>query len=161
MTFGQEIVINVPPNVRRMAEIIYDCGVKPELELFDSGDISLMRDFFDQGVFKKPALASLVLGVKYGFPATSEAMAFGKGMLPPEVAWTGFGIGRAAFPLLAQSYLYGGHVRIGMEDCVHVAKGKLTSGNGEMVDKARWILEQLGAEIASPGEARGMLGLAA
>ena len=160
MTFGQEVVINLPPSVRRMAEIIYDCGVKPELELFDSGDIQLMVDLFQQGVLRKPALASLVLGVKYGFPASSEAMAFGRSMLPPEVAWTGFGIGRAAFPMLAQSWLYGGHARIGMEDCVHIAKGKLTAGNGEMVEKARWILEQLGAEIASPDEARSMLGLA-
>ena len=159
MTFGQEIVINIPRTIKAMAEIIYDSGVKPELELFDSGDVHLMLDFFAQGVLRRPALASLVLGVKYGFPATSKAMAFGADMLPGDVAWTGFGIGRAAFPMLAQSYLFGGHVRIGMEDTVHAAKGQLTKGNGELVAKGRWILEQLGAEIASPNEARGMLDL--
>ena len=86
-------------------------------------------------------------------------MAFGADMLPGDVAWNWFGIGRSAFHMLAQSYLFGGHVRIGMEDSVHAAKGQLTSGNGELVAKGRWILEQLGAEIASPDEARGMLDL--
>jgi uncharacterized protein (DUF849 family) len=159
MTFGSEVVINTPPNVRKMAAIINEMGVKPELELFDTGDIQLMHDFFAEGVLKRPALVSLVLGVKYGFPATPAAMAYAKSMLPDDTVWTGFGIGRAAFPMVAQSFLLGGMVRIGMEDTVHVARGQLTKGNGELVEKARHIVELLGGEIMRAEEAREMLKL--
>ena len=160
MTFGQEVVINTPQNVTRMAEAIYAAGVKPELELFDTGDIELARDLFASGVLKSPAMACLVLGVKYGFPATPETMMFARSMLPAGVAWSGFGIGRAAFPMLAQAWILGGNVRIGMEDTVHIAKGRLTSGNAELVAKARHIVEQMGGELASAEEARERLGLA-
>ena len=160
MTFGQEVVINIPPNVTRMAQAIYAAGVKPELELFDTGDIHLAADLFASGVLRKPAMACLVLGVKYGFPATPETMMFARSILPPQVEWTGFGIGRAAFPMLAQSWILGGNVRIGMEDTVHIARGKLTSGNAELVAKARHIIEAMGGELASAEEARERLGLA-
>ena len=159
MTFGREVVINTPHSVATMAEMIYDSGVKPEIEMFDSGDIQMAQDLFASGVLRQPAMACLVLGVKYGFPATTEAMAFASRMLPPGVTWTGFGIGRAAFPMLAQSWILGGHCRIGMEDTVHIAKGRLTSGNAELVAKARAIIESLGGELASASEARELLGL--
>ncbi len=159
MTFGQEVVINTPPNVRKMAAAIYESGVVPEIELFDSGDIQLMNDFFVEGVLRRPALVSLVLGVKYGFPATPAAMAFARSMLPPDTIWTGFGIGRNAFPMVAQSFLLGGMVRIGMEDTVNLAKGRLAKGNGELVEKARHIVELLGGEIMGAEEAREMLHL--
>jgi uncharacterized protein (DUF849 family) len=159
MTFGSEVVINIPQNVTKMAAAIYGAGVKPELELFDTGDIHLANDLFASGVLRKPAMACLVLGVKYGFPATAETMMFAKSMLPPGVEWTGFGIGRMAFPMLAQSWILGGNVRIGMEDTVHIARGKLTSGNAELVAKARSIIEAMGGELASAEEARERLGL--
>ena len=159
MTFGAETVINTPRNVQIMAQVIYDSGAKPEIELFDSGDIELMRDMFADGSLKRPAMASLVLGVKYGFPANTETMLFARNRLPPEVVWTGFGVGRAAFPMLAQAYVLGGNVRIGMEDTVYVERGRLTSGNAELVERAAWLIAKLGGEIASPEEARGMLAL--
>ena len=160
MTFGKEVVINTPPNVTIMAERLYAAGAKPEIELFDSGDIQLCADLVSSGVLKTPALASFVLGVKYGFPATPAAMAFAKSLLPPDMAWTGFGVGRMAFPMLAQSFLLGGHVRIGMEDTVFMSKGRLALSNAELCDKARLIVEQLGGELATSEEARQMLGLA-
>jgi uncharacterized protein (DUF849 family) len=159
MTFGAEVVINTPQSVKRMAEIIYDTGVKPEIELFDSGDIALMTDLLDQGVFKEPVMASLVLGVKYGFPATSRALAFGVDMLPRDAAWSGFGVGRQAFPMLAQAYLFGGNVRVGMEDTVHVARGELAQSNAQLIEKGCWIIKQLGGQIASSGRAREILNL--
>jgi len=79
------------------------------------------REMFADGSLRTPAMASLVLGVSYGFPANTEAMLYARNRLPPGVAWTGFGVGRAAFPMLAQAYIPGGHVRVGMEDTVHVA----------------------------------------
>lgn len=159
MTFGSEVVINFPPSIRKMAAAMYESGVKPELEFFDSGDINLARDLFAEGVLKTPAMACLVLGVKYGFAATAESMFYARSILPDDIEWTGFGIGRAAFPMLVQSWILGGNVRIGMEDTVHIAKGKLTEGNGELVDKARTLIEQLGGELASADEARDRLGL--
>ena len=159
MTFGAETVINTPRNVRIMAEAIYDSGAKPEIELFDSGDIELARDMFGDGSLRAPAMASLVLGVKYGFPANTETMLFARNRLPLGVAWTGFGVGRAAFPMLAQAFILGGHVRIGMEDTVYVDRGRLTSGNAELVEKANWLVTKLGGEIASSEEARALLGL--
>ena len=159
MVFGQEVVINTPGSIQAMAEAIYGAGVKPEIELFDSGDVHLLGRLFADGVLRKPAMASLVLGVRYGFPATGETMAFAKSLLPADVAWTGFGIGRSAFSMVAQSWILGGHIRIGMEDTVHIARGRLTAGNAELVEKARWIVEAMGGELASPQEAREMLGL--
>jgi uncharacterized protein (DUF849 family) len=85
-------------------------------------------------------------------------MLFAKSQLPEKIEWTGFGIGRMAFPMVAQSWILGGNVRIGMEDTVHIAKGKLTSGNAELVEKARWIIEKLGGELATAEEARERLG---
>jgi uncharacterized protein (DUF849 family) len=118
-----------------------------------------MNDFLAEGVLRRPALVSLVLGVKYGLPATPAAMAFAKSMLPSDTIWTGFGIGRSAFPMVAQSFLLGGMVRIGMEDTVHVSKGQLAKSNSELVEKARHIVEILGGEIMGAEEAREMLRL--
>lgn len=159
MNFGGEIVINTPKSVKIMAQAIYDSGVVPELEFFDSGDIAMARDLMADGTLRPGALACLVLGVKYGFMPTPEAMLYGRSLLPPGLHWCGFGLGRNAFTLLAQSYFLGGNVRIGMEDTVHIAKGKLTGGNGELVEKAVHILTLLGAEMASADEARSILKL--
>jgi uncharacterized protein (DUF849 family) len=159
MTFGQEVVINIPPNVRKMAAAIYDSGVKPEIELFDTGDIELCHDLLADGSLKMPAMASLVHGTKYGMPSTPETMAFARSRLPAGMQWTAFGVGRMAFPMLVQAWLLGGHIRIGMEDTVYVGKGELTTGNAQLVEKARWLVEKLGAELASSDEAREILNL--
>jgi uncharacterized protein (DUF849 family) len=160
MTFGQEVVINTPASVAAMAQAMYDIGVLPEIELFDSGDCQLCQDLVSQGKLRTPGLASLVLGVKYGFPATPETMFYARSLVPKGIAWTGFGIGRSAYPLLAQSLILGGHVRIGLEDAVYIAKGELAPSNAAMVEKAAWIVTKLGGELASAEEAREMLGLA-
>lgn len=159
MNSGGQVVINTPRNVRVMAEIIRDAGVKPELELFDSGDIVMASDFVRDGLIDGPAMCSIVTGVKYGFPSTPDTLAYAAGRLPPGAQWTGFGIGRMAFPMLVQSWLLGGHVRIGMEDTSYIARGHLTAGNGELTERARDLIEKMGGEIAKVGEARDILGL--
>ncbi|MEL6437304.1 MAG: 3-keto-5-aminohexanoate cleavage protein, partial [Pseudomonadota bacterium] len=158
---GGQVVINTPRNVGIMAEIINDHGVKPELELFDTGDIVMANDFLDEGKIPLPAMCSIVTGIKYGLPPTPDALAVAARMLKYAMFWTGFGVGRMAFPMLVQSWLLGGHCRIGMEDTSFIAKGKLTAGNGELTERAVDLLTKLGAQIASPGEARSMLGLSA
>ena len=131
----------------------------PEIELFDSGDCHLARDLLSEGVLQGPGLFSLVLGVKYGFSATPETMFYARSLLPPGAIWSGFGIGRSEFPMVAQAFLLGGHVRVGMEDNLFMSKGVLARTNAELVSHAATILKSLGAEIASSREARAMLGL--
>lgn len=159
MTFGREVVINTPDNVRRMAKVIRAAGVTPEIELFDSGDIALLHDLIADGTVEKNPLCSIVMGVKYGFQPSPETMLYARGLLPAGAKFTGFGIGRFAFPMVAQSYLAGGHVRVGMEDAVFISRGVLTPGNAALVTKARLIVESLGGAIAGPAEARALFGL--
>src|ERR1700736_644067 len=159
MNSGGQVVINTPTNVRKMADRIRAVGVMPELELFDTGDCHLARDLIAEGVLQGPGLFSLVLGVKYGFNASPETMLYGRDLLPPGAIWSGFGIGRSEFPMVAQAFLLGGHVRVGMEDNLYMAKGVLAKSNAELVTHAAWILRALGASITNPAEARAMLGL--
>lgn len=159
MTFGSEVVINTPRNIAIMAQIIAECGVKPELELFDTGDIVLACDFLDSGKVARPAMACIVTGIKYGLPSTPDAMSLATRMIPGDVAWTGFGVGRMAFPMLVQSWLLGGNVRIGMEDTVYIGRGKKTTGNGELVAKSVDLITKLGGVFATAEQAREMLGL--
>jgi uncharacterized protein (DUF849 family) len=158
MTFGREVVINTPPNVRRMAKVIRDSGVMPEVELFDSGDIALMQDLVKEGTLSGPHLTSIVMGVKYGFQASPETVLYARSLLPENSQFTAFGTGRWAFPAVAQSYLAGGHVRVGLEDAIMLSRGALAMSNAAMVEKARRIVEDLGGQIADTREARGILG---
>jgi uncharacterized protein (DUF849 family) len=157
MFFGREVVINTPDSVRYMAAAMYEAGVTPELELFDTGDIALAGDLLREGALRRPGLATLVLGVKYGLPATPQAAAFAVATMPEGLEWTAFGTGRDAFPMVAQSWLLGGNVRIGMEDTVRLSRDRKCAGNAELVEKARWIIEQLGGQLASAEEARDRL----
>lgn len=159
MNSGGDVVINTKASVTRMAKVILDAGVKPEIEIFDSGDLRMARDLIDEGVLQKPGLFSFVLGVNYGFAATPATMAYAHSMLPPGATWTGFGIGRHAFPMVAQAWLLGGHVRVGFEDNLFISRGVLARDNAQLVERARVIVELMGGEIATAGEARELLGL--
>ena len=160
MNSGGQVVINTPDNVRKMARIIKQAGVKPELEIFDSGDLRLALDLMKEGELDGPGLFSFVLGVNYGFAANPETMAYARSMLPANATWSAFGIGRHEFPMVAQAYLYGGHVRVGFEDNLYIAKGVLAESNAQLVSRARQIIESIGGEVASAAEAREILGLA-
>ena len=103
-------------------------------------------------------LWQIVLGVRYGAMADPQTMMYFASRLPPGAQWTAFGIGRMAFPMLAQSFLLGGHVRIGMEDTVYLDRGVPTPGNAALVDKGVRIVESLGGRIATVAQARAMLG---
>jgi uncharacterized protein (DUF849 family) len=159
MNSGREVVINTPDNVRRMAKVIAEAGVKPEIELFDSGDIALMRDLLGDGTLRGPVLCSFVMGVRYGFQPAPETVLYAREMLPHDAEFTAVGIGKAAFTTVAQSYLAGGHVRVGLEDSVYLSRGRLATSNAEMVAKARRIVEDLGGAIATVEEARRIVGL--
>jgi uncharacterized protein (DUF849 family) len=159
MNSGGDVVINTPKNVRRMASVIREAGVKPELEIFDSGDLHLALDLIKEGVLDGPALWTFVLGVKYGFTATPETLLYARNFLPQGAAWSAFGIGRAEFPIVAQAWLAGGHVRVGLEDNIYISKGVLAKTNAVLVARARDIVLSLGGEIATAREAREQLGV--
>ena len=160
MNSGGQVVINTPKNVRRMAKVINEVGVKPEIELFDSGDIALMHDLIKDGTLKGPTLTSFVMGVSYGFQPSPETVLYARSLLPNDAHFTAIGIGRHAFTCVAQSYLAGGHVRVGLEDGVYLSKGVLAESNAALVEKARRMVEDLGGQIASARETRVMLGFA-
>jgi uncharacterized protein (DUF849 family) len=159
MWSGQAAVINPPRNVQIMAERIYAAGVRPEIEIFDSGDLHMARHFLEQGILKGPLLVQFVLGVRYGAVANPETLLFLVSQLPPGTLWGAFGIGRHEFTMLAQAWLLGGHVRVGMEDNLHIRQGELCRDNAELVEKAVNIVELLGGSVATPAEARALLAL--
>jgi uncharacterized protein (DUF849 family) len=161
MWFGAGAVINTPRNIRIMAERIYAAGIKPELEVFDSGDIQLAHDLIADGTLREPTLFQIVTGVKYGFSPGSETMLYARSLLPANSEWAAFGASRWAFPMLAQAFLLGGHCRIGMEDAVFLERGVKCNGNADLVDKGVRIIRELGGRVASVDEARGILGLQA
>ncbi|MCY0854742.1 3-keto-5-aminohexanoate cleavage protein [Cupriavidus sp. D39] len=159
MNSGADVVMNTPANVRKMAAAIRAAGVMPELEIFDSGDLNMALDFMREGVLDGPGLWTFVLGVKYGFAPTPETIFYARNMLPAGAHWSAFGIGRTEFPVVAQAWLAGGHVRVGLEDNIYLDKGVLAPNNAALVTKAANIVRSLGADIASAAEARRALGL--
>jgi uncharacterized protein (DUF849 family) len=159
MNSGDMIVMNTRPNTRIMADAMLAAGVKPEIELFNPGDQVLANELTAELPFPSPLLYSFVLGVKYGWPALPDVIQFARSQVPAGSLWTAFGVGRYSFPMVAQSVLLGGHVRVGMEDNIYLGKGILARSNAELCSKAARIVADLGFDLASPLEARAMLGL--
>ena len=159
MFSGSAVVINTPRNVTEMARRIYASGVLPELEIFDGGDLQLAKALQEDGTLRNPLLIQIVLGVRYGAIPNPQTLFYFVSQLPPDCIWAAFGIGRHEFPLLAQAFLLGGHVRVGLEDNVYIRKGVLARDNAELVEKAGTIVENLGGSLATPAEARAILGL--
>lgn len=159
INFGSHVFVNSLPHVEWMAECIRDAGVKPEMEVFDTGHVEIAEHLLKTGRVRRPPLFQLCMGVKWGIPATPGHLMIMRQALPPDAIWAGFGIGANSFAMLAQSVLLGGNVRIGMEDTLYLEKGVLASTNKELVEKAVTIIRTLGKEPATPDEAREILGL--
>jgi uncharacterized protein (DUF849 family) len=154
MNSGDQVVVNTPKNVARMAKVIRAAGSVPELECFDSGDLVLAMKLIDDGVLDGPGLYTLVTGVRYAFPFSTATLTFAQTLLPAGAQWSAFAIGRQAFQAVAQSFLLGANVRIGLEDTVYLDKGRLAKSNAELVSKARRIVEDLGGRLATSAQAR-------
>ena len=159
MNMGNFVFVNSVPHVEAMANAIKDAGVKPELEVFDPSHIMLARQLIKSGHVTSPTLAQICLGVSGGAPATPETMIYMRNLLPPDCTWFTFGVGQYQFPMVAQALLLGGHVRVGMEDNLYLARGELAPSNAALVEKAVRIIRVLGDEIATAAEARAMLGV--
>ena len=159
MNFGPHGFINTPGHLAEMARRIREAGVKPELEVFDLGHIELAKKMIRDGLIDAPPMFQLCLGISYAAPATPEAMILMRNSLPPGANWSAFGIGRTQFPMVAQTVIAGGHVRVGLEDNLYLSKGEPAPSNAALVAKAVTIIELLGESIASPAEAPDIFGV--
>jgi len=159
LNFGSHVFVNTLSHVEWMAEQMGAIGAKPELEVFDLGHIEIAEHLLKTGRVKRPPLFQLCMGIRWGIPATSANMVAMVERLPADSIWTGFGIAASAFPMLTQSVLLGGNVRIGLEDTLYVEKGNRASSNKELVQKAVEIIKALDKEPATPNEARTLLDL--
>ncbi|HEX5079622.1 MAG TPA: 3-keto-5-aminohexanoate cleavage protein, partial [Geminicoccaceae bacterium] len=159
MWFGTSVVINTPQSVSAMAAAAKAAGVKPELEVFDSGDIRLAQQLLAAGVLPRPPFFQVVLGAGYGFAPMPETLVYARSLLPPDAVWAAMGIGAMEFPIVAQACLLGGHVRVGLEDNLYMSKGVLAPSNAALVERAARIVELLGKNVASAAEAREILSL--
>ena len=159
LNFDEVLYGTTPRYLRNMAQEYRRTGVRPEIEVFELGHIELARQLIAEGLIETPALFQLCLGIKYGAPATTEAMQAMRDALPPGVHWSAFGVGRLQMPMVAQAVLLGGNVRVGLEDNLYLEKG-VPATNAELVERAVEIVELLGARVQSAAEARQRLGLA-
>jgi uncharacterized protein (DUF849 family) len=161
LNMGSRVFINTPAHLQTMALAIREAGVLPELEVFETGHLLLAKKFIEQGHVKTPGMFQICLGISWGQPATPEAMTYMRNLLPAGSPWFAFGISLFQFPMVAQTVLLGGHVRVGLEDNLYLARGKLAPSNAALVEKAGRIIEELGDHVATPNEAREILGLTA
>lgn len=159
LNFGRGALINTPAQVEAIAQGIKEAGVKPELEIFDAGHLALSLKMIADGIVPADSLFQFALGIPWGAPATAEMVAYFKTAIPKGAQWAAFGVGRREFPMVAQTFLMGGHVRVGMEDNFYLEKGVEATSNAQLVEKAVKVIQLLGGDVATPAEAREALGL--
>jgi uncharacterized protein (DUF849 family) len=159
MNMGGYAFINTPGYLEAMAVAIRDVGVIPELEVFEAGHLLLAKRMIETGHIKPPGMFQICLGISWGQPATPEAMTYMRGLLPQSSPWFAFGISLHQFPMVAQTVLLGGHVRVGLEDNIYLGKGQLAPSNAALVEKAARIVEILGDHVATAADARQILGI--
>jgi len=157
---GSLVYVSTPDILRRQAGIIQRLGVKPELEIFDTGNLWFAKQMLDEGLLNAPPLFQFCLGIPWGMPPEPRMMLALRDMLPKGSIWAGFGIGRMQMPMVAQAVLLGGNVRVGLEDNLYLDRG-VPASNGSLVERAVTIIEALGSTVAGPAEARKILGLKA
>jgi uncharacterized protein (DUF849 family) len=156
---GDGIRINHRRITSEMVKRVQAVGCKPELEIFDSGDFRIAQELVAEGIIESPPLWQFAMGIKYGWDATPEALDYARRQLPVGAVWSAFGISKMQMPFVAQSWIYGGHVRVGLEDNIYLEKGVLAKTNAELVVKAARIVNDLGGQIANYREAREIFNL--
>ncbi|MER8607445.1 3-keto-5-aminohexanoate cleavage protein [Mesorhizobium sp. M1233] len=156
IAFGERIFVARISDLREMALLMREAGVKPELECFDLGHIETAKQLIKEGTIDGPPLFQFCLSTGYGAPATATVIQAMKELLPKGAVWGGFGCGIDEMPAVGQLVAMGGHVRVGLEDNIYLRRGVLAS-NADLVDNAVGIIERMGASVASPAEARAIL----
>ena len=156
--YSSTAYVSTPNMLREMAKIIQELGVKPEIEVFELGQIWFAKQLIKEGLIDEPPLFQLCMGIPWTAEANAENMLALRNMLPENSIWAGFGISRMQMPMVAQAMILGGNVRVGLEDNLYLKKGVLAS-NGQLVERAVEIIERLGGSIVSPQQTREKLGL--
>lgn len=156
---GDEVFVNTENTIKEFGEKMIQLNVKPEIEVFDKGMIDMAIRLHKKGYIKAPMHFNFVMGVNGGISADIRDFVFMRGSIPAGSTYTVSGIGRNEFPLAVMSIIDGGHVRVGFEDNVYLSKGVMAKSNAELVEKVIRLAKELGREIATPAEARSILGL--
>lgn len=155
---GNRAYVSTPNYLRKGAQIVRDLGVKPELEVFDTGNLWFVKQLIKEGLLDAPALVQLCTGIAYGVPADVGHLLAMVNSLPEGCIWSSFAVSRMQMPWVAQSVLLGGNVRVGLEDNLYLSKGVYAT-NAQLVTRARTIIEAMGARILTPSETRARLRL--
>jgi len=155
---GHQVYVSTPNMIRDMAKRVRELGVKPELEIFDTGHLWLANTLVDEGLIADPPWIQLCTGIPYGTPTDVGLLAALTRLLPAGAEFTSFALSANQIPWVAQSMLLGGHIRVGLEDNLYLARGVFAS-NADLVNRAREVVEAMGGRIQSPDQARDTLSL--
>lgn len=159
MNFGDEVFDNPPDLIEALAKRMAAEGVRPELEVYDLGMLGAVGRLLDSGLVTEPPLYNFVMGVPGGIPASPENLLAMVHNRPADGAWTATGVGRHQLPLTTLACAMGGHMRVGFEDNVSYRRGEPAESNAQLVARARRIAEELGRPVATPTQAREILGV--
>ncbi|TWB86793.1 uncharacterized protein (DUF849 family) [Bradyrhizobium macuxiense] len=157
-TGDELIVVNTPATVRAMAARLQKLGVRPELEVFDTGDLVMVHDLIREGLIDDPPLIQLCMGVPYGAPGDPTTLMALVHQLPPSAVYSTFSIGRMQLPYAVLAPLVGANVRVGLEDNLYLSRGRLAT-NSQLVQRAVEILDRIEVRVMSPDEVREKLAL--
>ena len=155
---GDYIMVNTTSMLRDMAARIRDLGVRPELEVFDTGHLVFAKQLIKEGLVDEPALFQLCMGIPYGAPDDPQTLLAFANNLPENSIFSAFSIGRMQLPYVAMAPLAGGNVRVGLEDNIYLSRGVLAT-NEQLVERAVTILEAMNCKILGPDEVRERLQL--
>ena len=160
MNFGEQdyVMTNTPPMLKEMARQIQAAGVRPEVEIFDTGHLLLAKWLAGQGLLDDPVMVQLCMGIPWGAPDDLATLLALTANLPAGWVFSAFSIGRNQLPYAAVSLAAGGNIRVGLEDNLWLDKGVLAS-NGALVERAVKIAEGMGSRIMGPAEVRSRLKL--
>lgn len=150
---------NSPQFLEKLGLVMQEHNVKPEIEIFDGGMIANAKYYLKKGILKAPLHFQFVLGAAGGMEATIENLVFLKNQLPEGSTWGALGIGKGHLPIMYAALGLGGHLRVGMEDNIIYSKGVLAKSNVEFVERTKRIVKEMNKEIATPAEAREILGI--
>jgi 3-dehydrocarnitine:acetyl-CoA trimethylamine transferase len=155
---GDYVMANTPEMLRTMARRIQSLGVRPELEVFDTGQLVMVKDLIAEGLIDDPVLVQLCMGIRYGAPDDPGTLLTLVNSLPAGTVFSAFSIGRMQLPYVAMAVLAGGHVRVGLEDNLYLGPGHQAT-NGELVERAATILDAMNVRLLAPDEVRDRLAL--
>jgi len=155
---GDYVMTNTPSMLREMARQVQALGVRPEIEIFDTGNLVFAKQLVAEGLVDEPVLVQLCMGIPYGAPDDPTTLLALVQQMPPAWVFSAFAIGRMQLPYVALAALVGGNVRVGLEDNIWLERG-VKATNGMLIERAVTILEAMNARVLGPAEVRERLRL--